>query len=126
MRASGEALLVARAKVTKAKTVVIIQHYPSEGARLKAAFESARGDKEVGVLSAYGHTHNQLCQGRNSVGQCDVIMTGGGGGCCEGDLKHSFAGFTAVALQDGDGVQSFTSDLESSAVRMQGPGQCAW
>ena len=102
---------------------MIIQHYPSEGARLKSAFEGALGGKSVSVLSAYGHTHNQVCQGTNAAGQCDLIMTGGGGGCCEGDLKVNYAGFTAVALQE-DG--SFTSDLESSAVRMEHTGQCAW
>ncbi len=122
MKASGEALLLERAKATNASTVAIIQHYPSEGGRLKSAFEQANGGKAA-VLSAYGHTHNQLCEGRNAQGQCDVIMTGGGGGCCGGDLAGSYAGFTAVHLEEAGG---FTSDLESPAVRNEHPGQCSW
>ena len=101
----------------------------SEGARLKADFENALADRagvQIGVISAYGHTHNQLCQGRNEAGQCDLIMTGGGGGCCENDLRTNYAGFTAVTLQEGNGASSFTSDLESAAVRMEHTGQCAW
>lgn len=118
---SGEDLLRERAARGTASTVVIIQHYPSEGARLKSLFEGALG-RQASVLSAFGHTHQQACLGSNAAGQCDVILTGGGGGCCASDLAHNHAGFTAVHLTD-DGA--FTSDLTSSAVRLAS-GQCSW
>ena len=82
--ASGEALLVDRAKKSDAQTVVLIQHYETEGARVKDLFEVARrkhGKPAARVLSAYGHTHDQGCHRHNAeTGQCELIMTGGGGG----------------------------------------------
>ena len=69
-----------------AQTVVLIQHYETEGARVKDLFEVARrkhGKPAARVLSAYGHTHDQGCHRHNAEsGQCELIMTGGGGGCC--------------------------------------------
>lgn len=122
IKQSGEDLLVDRAKKGKATTVLIINHYPGIGSDLKNKFQGAAGGRKVNVLSAYGHTHQQQCDGRNSAGQCDLIMTGGGGGCCSSDLRGNYAGFTAVHLTE-DG--SFTSDVESSAVRNE-RGACSW
>merc|ERR1711953_1330543 len=126
MQRSGEDLIRCRAQKGNASTVVIIQHYPGQGVEVKDAFDNnvpaARKQKGVHTLSAYGHTHQQQCDGRLPNGQCDRIMTGGGGGCCSSDLPGNHAGFTAVHLND-DG--SFTSDVESAAVRLPS-GSCRW
>jgi len=118
LKQSGEDLLRCRAQIGTASTVVVIQHYPGSGKTVKAAFdENVPANRSVGSISAYGHAHQQHCDGRNGEGQCDMILTGGGGGCCSGDIV---AGFTAVHLTDDGG---FTSDVESDAVRVYG---CAW
>ncbi len=122
MADSGEELLRCRAQKGSASTVVIINHFPGVGKKLMDIFDSALGGRQVDVLSAYGHAHQQQCDGRNTKGQCDLIMTGGGGGCCDNDLPHNYAGFTAVHLTDDGG---FTSDVESPAVRL-GRGACSW
>lgn len=90
---------------------------------MKNVFDSsvAQG-REVSSISAYGHAHQQQCDGRDGNNQCNRIMTGGGGGCCDSDLPQNYAGFTAIHLND-DG--SFTSDVESDAVRLP-KGSCRW
>merc|ERR1712039_78499 len=62
------------------------------------------------VLSAYGHAHDQICEGSRDRG-CDVILTGGGGGWKGG----GYFGFTAVHLTDDGGFQT---KLETSEVRI--------
>ena len=71
-----------------------------------------------GAGGRYGHTHNQQCDGTDSHGQCNEVLTGGGGGCCAPEVN--LAGFTAVHLTEDGG---YTLDVESEAVRMHG-GQC--
>lgn len=83
----------------------------------KGALASGR---KTQLLSAYGHTHDQKCDGRSADGVCTDLLTGGGGGCCGPEVN--LAGFTAVALDDAGG---FTVDVESSDVRMNN-GQCKW
>lgn len=112
---AGEKYLDDRAKTTSAKTALIIQHYNwasgigNVGAMLKKRFESSNGGK-THVLSAYGHAHDQKCEGSRDRG-CDVIMTGGGGGWKGG----GYFGFTAVHLTDDGGYQT---TLETSEVRI--------
>lgn len=76
-QAEGEQLLQERARLSSAKTVLIMQHYPSQGKRLLDAFRSANGNK-AHALSVYGHDHMQKCEGDTTYG-CDTIMSGGGG-----------------------------------------------
>merc|ERR1712194_942115 len=116
----GEAYMDQRAKVSTATTVAILQHYPtytgvSNG--YKTRFENANG-KKAKVLSAAGHTHDQVCQGSKTYG-CDVILTGGGGGYID---KGSYLGFTAVHLTDDGGYQVV---LETNEVRFPRTS-CAW
>jgi len=81
--------------------------------------EARRG--KVKVLCAYGHVHDQKCDGNDpDTGICTSILTGGGGGCCGTDVN--FGGFTAVHLT-ADG--SFVTDVESDYVRMKF-GNCTW
>merc|ERR1712048_391370 len=79
------------------------------GAALKKRFESNNGGR-THVLSAYGHAHDQVCEGNRANG-CDVILTGGGGGWKGG----GYFGFTAVHLTDDGGYQT---TLETSEVRI--------
>lgn len=111
-KAKGEKLLDQRAAQTAAKTVLIMQHYNDEniGALYKTRFESKNGRKAK-VLSAYGHAHDQICEGSRDNG-CDVILTGGGGGWQGG----TWFGFTAVHLTDDGGFQTI---LETDEVRIR-------
>ena len=133
---SGEELLVERAKRSSATTVVIINHYPTQGRRLKTLFEvaqmtfrrSAPGQQVrlSKVLTTYGHTHHQACHGKNEEGECDVVMSGGGGGCCKGDIPYTRPGFSAVHLKDDGG---FTTDVEGVEVSLDQSGRgasCRW
>jgi len=122
---SGEELLVDRARHSAASTVVIINHYLTQGARLKLLFEAAQRELQPSqmpakVLSAYGHVHGQACHGRNVEGECDVILSGGGGGCCKDDLKDP--GFTAIHLRDNGG---FVTNVDGIDVRIA-RGNCSW
>jgi len=116
----GEAYMDQRARATPATTVAILQHYPkytgvSNG--YKSRFEDANGHKAK-VLSAAGHTHDQVCEGSRTYG-CDVIMTGGGGGYID---HGSYLGFTAVHLTDDGGYQVVMETRETRFPRTW----CAW
>lgn len=121
IKKSGEDMLRCRAQKGSASTVLIIQHYPSNGKSVMQTFKGATG-RQVGVVSAYGHTHQQQCDGKDWNGQCNLIMTGGGGGCCEDDLHRNHAGFTAVHLQNDGG---YWSDVDSQDVKLAA-GACSW
>lgn len=114
-RRAGESHLDSRASISGAKTALIMQHYNwakgigNVGDMYKKRFESKNGGKAK-VLSAYGHAHDQVCEGSRERG-CDVILTGGGGGWKGG----GFFGFTAVHLTDDGGYQT---TLETSEVRI--------
>lgn len=111
-------LLVRRAQQGTAKTVVLLQHYP--GQCQKEVFMDALPDERKGhvhVLCAYGHVHDQRCDGFE--GTCHTVMTGGGGGCCDHDVQ---AGFTAVQLTADGG---FEVDVESGRVKLPSKG-CKW
>jgi hypothetical protein len=122
IKRSGDEVLKCRAEKGSASTVLVMQHYPANKDAAKGTFEGALGGRQVNVLTAYGHTHEQKCEGSNNQGQCNVIMTGSGGGCCDSDLPHSHAGFTAIHLTSDGG---FTSDVESGDVRLP-QGSCTW
>jgi len=119
---SGDDVLKCRAAIGSASTVLVMQHYPLNRFHVKRTFEGALNGRQVGVISAYGHTHEQQCQGIDGNGQCNVILTGSGGGCCDNDLPHNHAGFTAIHLTNDGG---FTSDVKSDDVRLP-RGACTW
>jgi len=113
---AGSRLLIERAQQGTAKTVLIIQHYP--GACGKDLFVSnlpASRQGQVEVICAYGHVHEQACDGNSATGQCNMILAGGGGGCCEPVITQ--AGFTAVGLTDGGGFNTEMVNL---------PPGCQW
>jgi len=119
-RAEAERLLDERALNTTAKTTLIMQHYGGVGPWLKRRYEekaamSPSKKYKTHVLSAYGHAHDQLCQGDRSRG-CDIILSGGGGGW-RGGL---YFGFTAVHLTDDGAYQTV---LETDEVRFR-QGEC--
>lgn len=119
-KSEGEAYMDQRARTTPATTVAILQHYPtytgvSQG--YKSRFEKNNGNKAA-VLSAAGHTHDQVCQGSRDRG-CDVILTGGGGGYID---NGKYLGFTAVHLTEDGGYQVV---LETNDVRFS-RYSCQW
>jgi hypothetical protein len=118
---SGDDMLQCRAEKGTASTVLVMQHYPSNGQDVLNKFSNAL-QRDARVLTAYGHDHEQKCDGTDDQGQCNVIMTGSGGGCCDGDLPQNHAGFTAIHLTEDGG---FTSDVESEDVRLP-RGACTW
>lgn len=108
-KASGEWMLDGRAQSSPAKTVLVMQHYDGGmGAEYKTRFEGGNANK-AHVLTAYGHAHDQSCQGSRAFG-CDTILTGGGAGWQGG----AYFGFVAVHLTDDGGYQTV---MESSDVR---------
>jgi hypothetical protein len=111
IRTSGEDLLRQRARQGTAKTTVILQHYPELGNSTRQLFEDALSGRQTKVIGAYGHAHDQMCMGRDASGNCDMVLTGGGGGCC----MANYGGFTAVHLNADGG---FTTDVESGGVRL--------
>eukprot|EP00440_Ansanella_granifera_P071729 gb/GFBE01077842.1/.p1 GENE.gb/GFBE01077842.1/~~gb/GFBE01077842.1/.p1 ORF type:complete len:402 (+),score=54.84 gb/GFBE01077842.1/:1-1206(+) len=116
---AGRDLLRQRARHGSAKTVLILQHYP--GLCQRDIFEAELpAGRQVKVLCAYGHAHWQQCDGRDISGNCNMVLTGGGGGCCAPQVSH--AGFAAVSLTDDGG---FRTDVESDQVTLP-YGTCAW
>lgn len=121
-KAEAYALLDRRARNTTAKTTLIMQHYDGAvGRELKERYEkmsagSPSKSYKTHVLSAYGHAHDQTCQGDRRHG-CDVILSGGGGGMPGG----SFYGFTAVHLTD---EGHYRTVLETDEVRFR-QSECA-
>jgi len=107
---AGVRLLRERARNGTANTTVILQHYP--GSCQKDVFETTAREagRTTRVLCAYGHVHDQKCEGWEH-GSCNMVLTGGGGGCC----GNHRAGFTAVHLTEDGG---FTTDLESDDVSL--------
>jgi len=105
-QSAGEAYMDRRARETSATTVAILQHYPNEGIpqRYKSRFEKNNGYKAK-VLSAYGHAHDQECDGT-----CDVILTGGGGGYID---HGEYLGFTVVHLTDNGGFETVVKTRET-------------
>jgi len=118
---AGMDLVLERARVGTASTVVIMQHYPGACPRNEflGALPAARQGK-VNVICTYGHVHEQGCKGTDARGQCNDILSGGGGGCCAPSISP--AGFVSVSLTD-DGA--FSTDVDSPSVMMPA-GQCAW
>lgn len=119
---SGDELLRCRAAIGSATTVLVMQHYDQQGQEVKATFEEALDGRWANVISAYGHKHEQRCDGWDENGQCNVIMTGDGGGCCDDTSGINPAGFTAIGLTSDGG---FWSDVESDEVRLPA-GACGW
>jgi len=114
---AGQDLLRERARLGTAKTVLIIQHYP--GACQRDVFEAALpAGREVNILCSYGHVHSQACEGRDVQGNCDTILSGGGGGCCFPEVSQ--AGFAAVHLTDDGGFESVVDTPEV----IRPPGTC--
>ncbi|CAK9062334.1 unnamed protein product [Durusdinium trenchii] len=117
---AGEALVLERAKLSTATTILMIQHYP--GWCPRALFENALPPERRGkvrLICAYGHVHDQKCVVKGPQG-CMDVLSGGGGGCC--GPKVNLAGFTAVHLDDAGGAWV---DVESPAVRME-KDTCSW
>ena len=119
--AAGSTLLAQRARNGTATTTLIIQHYPGQCSRdvFEDALPASRKNNSR-VICAYGHTHDQKCNGEDEDGTCNDVLTGGGGGCCGPEVN--LAGFTSVFLKDDGG---YTLDVDSAQVRMHG-GQCKW
>eukprot|EP01083_Nonionella_stella_P120192 359969_1 len=92
MRDASEHMMRQRANVSVNSNFLLSQHYPNNGKRLVDNFKSLRGNKATTekIWSAYGHTHVQECQRTDSNKECDSILTGGGGGCCDGDTLRGF------------------------------------
>lgn len=106
MKSEGEQHLDSRARDTKAKTVLIMQHYPGVGAQYKSRFDQNNAGRSK-ALSAYGHAHSQRCESHDPDA-CDVILTGGGGGWFQGGGPW---GFVAVHLTDDGGFKTVWNNV---------------
>merc|ERR1712151_214129 len=82
---SGDDVLECRGEKGNASTVLIMQHYPPNKQDVMDKFSSAmqQTGRQARLISAYGHDHDQFCEGWDEQGQCNIIKTGSGGGCCD-------------------------------------------
>jgi hypothetical protein len=121
---SGDEVLECRAEKGTASTVLVIQHYPDNKYDVLGKFNDVlqQTGRKANVLTAYGHDHDQFCEGTDDQAepQCNVIKTGSGGGCCDDYIGNP--GFTAIHLTADGG---FTSKVETEDVRMP-TGACNW
>lgn len=102
---SGYALLRDRGQKTKAKNVLIIQHYPGKNWEVKHNFAQGGGGHGAKVISTFGHTHSNWIRG-------DSIQSGNGGGY-KGAWDY---GFVAVHLGEGN---EWRSELKNVGCRIQ-------
>ena len=106
MQNASEEMMVQRARSTKNTNILISQHYPDNGERLLNDFMSnyTKYNKNYNVSmdriwSIFGHEHDQKCFKTNSdTGNCDVILSGGGGGCCQTDGEYR--GFYVIGFDE--------------------------
>ena len=99
-----EMMMIERAKTSKNKNFLLTQHFPSVGGKLLHEFKQNRINMNISEMEtiwmAYGHDHEQECDGyvdNDRNGTCELIRTGGGGGCCnEGTLR----GFYVIGFDD--------------------------
>lgn len=98
MRDASEKMMIDRAKNSKNSNFLLSQHYPNNGKRLVNDFTSHRGSDADNdrVWSIFGHTHYQACQGTNSNGDCDEILTGGAAMGAGGD--EALKGFYVIGF----------------------------
>merc|ERR1719389_748900 len=100
MKDSGDDMLKCRGEQTSASTVLLMQHYPPNKLDVMGKFNNAlqNSGKQARLISAYGHDHDQFCEGWDDQDQpqCNVIKTGSGGGCCDDYVGNP--GFTAIHL----------------------------
>eukprot|EP01084_Bolivina_argentea_P013756 25784_1 len=96
MKQATEDMMHKRANKSTATNFILNQHYPQQGERLRNAFNSHRSESDY-VWSIYGHGHVQECNNwHGSI--CNMIKTGGGGGCCQGD--NTLRGFYVIGFNE--------------------------
>ena len=72
------------------------------------------------VVSAYGHTHAQQCDGSTTNGNgelCYAILTGGGGGCCG---EYTRRGFYVMQFDD-DRIMRQPLSIDDAQLTCQYP-----
>eukprot|EP01084_Bolivina_argentea_P037474 69323_1 len=103
---ASENMMVERAKTSDASNILIMQHYPGEYKRLSSLFKDNRvntSNDDI-VWSIFGHAHVQKCDHTDErSGECDAILSGGGGGCC---MEKSLRGFYVIGFnENGEMIQ---------------------
>ena len=117
---ASEELLLSRAKYSKNKNFLLMQHYPEESERLLNFFIANRDPDNISkAWSIFGHAHDQKCKAYDSeTGECAHIETGGGGGCC--GLEFTTRGFYVIGFDD-DGIMTQPYQFNDSAISCQYP-----
>ena len=125
MANASEDMMVQRAKTSTNSNFLIIQHYDKRGDVVLEKFQTNRNDmnnininknKNDIVYSAYGHDHVQQCDNYSSYA-CQLIRTGGGGGCCHEDTLR---GFFPISFNDNkEMIQEY--DIQDSLLTCQYP-----
>ena len=97
IRDASEQMMIDRAKKSDNTNFLLSQHYPQNGHRLINDFTNARGSQSKNDLiwSIYGHTHYQACQGNDTYGNCDRILTGG---AAMGGASEPLKGFYVIGF----------------------------
>jgi len=112
--------LIERAKVSNASNIIIQQHYPEQAKRLLKLWKDNRmkGHENDTVWTVFGHEHVQQCNGIGAQsGECNEILSGGGGGCC---LEHSLRGFYVIGF-DNNGRMTQPFSLNDTALSCKYP-----
>eukprot|EP01083_Nonionella_stella_P023240 64282_1 len=104
IRNASETMMQNRSMESNNTNFVLAQHYPSYGKMLLDQFNASRTNNDI-IVSVYGHEHKQNCDGTatDSLGReyCNLVLSGGGGGCCqESRYKYERSGFYVMGFDD--------------------------
>merc|ERR1712228_1150198 len=98
---STQTMMLERAQQSQNSNFLLVQHFPSVGADTLNKFKTKRAENASNINDiawmAYGHLHSQQCDASDANGNCELIRTGGGGGCCN---EETLRGFYVIGFDD--------------------------
>lgn len=121
---AGQRMFEERRDKSPNKNIAIFQHYPGNTYRAQWLANPLRQSERSGVLSFWGHTHNQQCV-KTENGKCVEVLTGGGGGCCPTSCNDGTPnGFVVVSFYKGsDGRPKQFVDCQGQDRRCSVPSK---
>eukprot|EP01084_Bolivina_argentea_P286815 492070_1 len=97
-------MMIDRADTSNNTNFLISQHYHSWVPRKLLKDFKIRRNNSDRISCIYGHKHEQRCEqfvdGNVADNICELILTGGGGGCCGFDPENWLRGFYVIGFDD--------------------------